>query len=74
VRGMVKNRRLARSVSDMGFYEFRWQLEYKAGMHGSSVIAASSSASSCGENGPGAVHQYNLKPLSLKQEVGFVSV
>lgn len=30
VRGMVSNRRLARSVSDMGFFEFRNQLTYKA--------------------------------------------
>lgn len=30
VRGMVKNRRLAKSVSDAGFYEIRKQLEYKS--------------------------------------------
>lgn len=32
VRGMVKHRYLARSIADMGFYEFRQQLQYKAVM------------------------------------------
>ena len=30
VKGMVKNRKLSRSISDMGFYEFKRQLIYKA--------------------------------------------
>lgn len=38
VRGMVRNRRLSRSISDQGFCEFRRQLEYKAKMYGSEVI------------------------------------
>lgn len=40
VRGMVRNRHLARSISDMSFFEFRRQLEYKAGMRGGLVIVA----------------------------------
>jgi putative transposase len=40
VRGMVKNRHLARSVSDMSFFEFRRQLEYKAAQHGGQVVVA----------------------------------
>ncbi len=40
VRGMVKNRCLARAVSDMGFFEFRSQLEYKATMRGCTVVVA----------------------------------
>ena len=40
VRGMMSNRHLARSVADMGFSEFRRQLEYKALMRGGIVIVA----------------------------------
>ena len=40
VRGMLKNRRLARSIVDMGFFEFRRQLEYKAGRRGGMVVVA----------------------------------
>lgn len=40
VRGMVCNHGLARSISDMGFYELRRQLEYKAAMHGGVVVIA----------------------------------
>lgn len=41
VAGMMKNRRLSRSISDVGFYEFRRQLEYKAELYGSKIVAAS---------------------------------
>ncbi len=37
---MLKNRKLARSISDLGFYEFRRQLEYKARQYGSRLIVA----------------------------------
>jgi IS605 OrfB family transposase len=40
VKGMVKNRRLARSVADMGFFEFRRQLKYKAAMRAGRVVVA----------------------------------
>ncbi|AOU98248.1 transposase [Acidihalobacter yilgarnensis] len=40
VRGMIKNRRLSRSIADMGFFEFRRQLEYKAAMRGGVVVVA----------------------------------
>lgn len=40
VRGMVRNRHLARAVSDMGFAELRRQVEYKAAMRGGEVIFA----------------------------------
>jgi putative transposase len=38
VAGMVANRKLARAISDMGFFEFRRQLEYKAEMNGAKVV------------------------------------
>jgi len=40
VRGMVRNRRLSRSISDMGFYEFRRQIEYKSALKNKKVIVA----------------------------------
>jgi len=54
VKGMVKNRHLARSVADMGFFEFRRQLEYKADMRGGQIVvadrwfASSKTCSACG--------------------------
>ncbi len=40
VRGMARNRRLARSIMDGGFFEFRRQLEYKARFYGATVVVA----------------------------------
>lgn len=40
VRRMVQNRRLARSISDMGFQEISRQLEYKAARQGVKLIVA----------------------------------
>ena len=40
VAGMVKNRRLARSLMDSSFGEFRRQVEYKAQMYGRTVVVA----------------------------------
>ena len=61
VKGMVRNRHLARSVSDAGFGEFRRQLEYKAAMTGTSVFIvdrfypSSKTCSTCGE-----IHEMKL--------------
>ena len=66
VRGMVKNQRLARSISDMGFFEFRRQLTYKAAMRGGHVVvadryfASSKTCSVCG-------HKLDVLPLSVRQ-------
>lgn len=40
VQKMVKNRRLARSIADMGFKEIRRQLEYKAAEKGVQIVVA----------------------------------
>jgi len=66
VKGMVKNRRLARSIADMGFFECRRQLEYKADMRGGQIVvadrwfASSKTCSSCG-------HKLDELPLSVRQ-------
>jgi len=55
VKGMVKNRKLSGAISDMGFFEFRRQLEYKAEMRGGTVVVAnrwypsSKTCSVCGD-------------------------
>ncbi|WP_406036823.1 transposase [Micromonospora sp. NBC_00898] len=54
VAGMVRNRRLARAVSDAGFAEFVRQLQYKTGWYGSKVWAADRwypSSKTCGDCG-----------------------
>lgn len=54
VKGMSKNRRLARSVMDQGFYLFRQMLGYKTKLYGSAMIEAgrfypsSKTCSNCG--------------------------
>ncbi len=40
VSGMMKNRRLARVIADVGFFEFRRQLEYKCRWYGSEFVVA----------------------------------
>ncbi|MDD2730191.1 RNA-guided endonuclease TnpB family protein [Malikia sp.] len=66
LRGMVKNRRLARSITDMGFFELRRQLEYKAVMRGGQVVVAdrwhpsSKTCSVCG-------HRLDKLPLSVRE-------
>jgi len=40
VRGMMANKRLARSIGDIGFHEFRRQLQYKAMLYGAEVVTA----------------------------------
>jgi len=55
VRGMLANRRLARAILDVGFYEIRRQLQYKAQRYGTMLVIAdrwypsSKLCSVCGE-------------------------
>ena len=37
VKGMVKNKKLSRAINDLGFFEFKRQLIYKANMQGKTV-------------------------------------
>ena len=40
VQGMMRNHNLAKSIGDVGFYEIRRQIEYKAANNGISVVKA----------------------------------
>jgi putative transposase len=65
VRGMTKNRRMARSILDMGWFEFRRQLKYKAAMRGGEVVVASrffASSKMCSACG----HKLETLPLSVR--------
>ncbi len=66
VRGMVKNRHLLRAVADMGFFEFRRQLEYKAVQRGAMITVADRwypSSKTCSDCG------HKLEALSLSLSV-----
>lgn len=41
VRGMMANEKLARHIADIGFHEFRRQLDYKALLYGAELVTAS---------------------------------
>jgi putative transposase len=66
VRNMVKNRSLARAISDASWSEFRRMLEYKADWHGRTVIAIDRfypSSKTCAECGTIAAKM----PLSVRE-------
>lgn len=66
VSGMMANHKLAKAIADMGFYEFRRQLEYKCELYGCELVianrwfASSKTCSSCGTK---------KEKLSLSQRV-----
>ena len=54
VRGMLANRHLARAIADVGFGEFRRQLEYKGEWYGCQILVADSfypSSKTCSDCG-----------------------
>lgn len=66
VKGMVKNRSLARAISDAGFGMFRQFLEYKAKLRGNIVVVIDRwfpSSKTCSECG------YVKKKLMLSERV-----
>ncbi|GAB1386982.1 RNA-guided endonuclease TnpB family protein [Melaminivora sp.] len=66
VKGMVKNRHLARSIADMGFFELRRQLEYKAAMRGGQIVVADRfypSSKTCSDCG----HKREELPLAVRE-------
>ena len=70
VSGMVKNRHLSRTISDMGFFEFRRQLEYKAAMRGGIVVIADrffASSKTCSTSSCG--YKVDKLPLSVREWV-----
>jgi putative transposase len=66
VKGMMANRHLSRSVADMGFFEFRRQLDYKSAQRGGVVVVAdrwypsSKTCSCCG-------HTLETLPLKVRE-------
>lgn len=68
VKGMLRNRKLSRSISDMGFYEFRRQIEYKAAMRSKSVVVADrwfASSKTCSNSKCG--YKLEKLPLSVRE-------
>jgi len=64
VKGMMRNRKLSRSIADMGWHEFRRQLEYKALTQGKNIVVADrwfASSKTCSHC------SYKLKSLLLSQ-------
>jgi putative transposase len=55
VSGMIANRKLSSAISDLGFYEFRRQLEYKQNFYATELVIvdrffpSSKTCSSCGD-------------------------
>ena len=61
---------LSRAISDMGFFEFRRQLEYKAAMRGGIVVVADrffASSKTCSTSGCG--YKVDKLPLSVREWV-----
>lgn len=72
VSGMVKNRKLSKAVSDVGMYELRRQLTYKADWYGKEVrvidrwFPSTKMCSSCG-----MLHNMKLSDRTMNCDCGF---
>ncbi|MDR1934546.1 MAG: transposase [Candidatus Accumulibacter sp.] len=66
VRGTTQDRRLARSIADMSFLEFRRQLDYKAAWRGGRVIVAERFPAR-GQTCPACAGRLDELPLSARQ-------
>ena len=67
VSGMQKNRSLARAISDVGLFEFRRQVEYKAKLEGVEVVVVDRffpSSKTC--NRCGAIHDMPLQERTYR--------
>nr|WP_293160026.1 zinc ribbon domain-containing protein [Okeania sp. SIO2C9] len=73
MRGMLANGKLAKSIADQGFYEFRRQLEYKCQWYGSELVVvdrffpSSKTCSRCGhvQDMPLHLRTYNCPECGL---------
>jgi putative transposase len=66
VRGMVRNRHLARHIADVGWGQFRRMLKYKSRWYGSTLIVAPQwypSSKRCADCG----HRVTSLPLSMRE-------
>ena len=66
VRGMVRNHRLAKAVSDSGFRMLRTQIEYKAGWYGREVLTCDRFAPTS-KQCAGCGYIMNEMPLSVRE-------
>lgn len=72
VKGMLSNGKLARHIADMGFYEFKRQLEYKAPMRGNLIMVADRwyPSAKTGSTGGAIKLELTLKDRIFKCECG----
>lgn len=71
VAGMVKNRKLAKAISDVGMFELRRQLVYKAGWYGKTVTVIDRwfpSTKTC--SGCGQIHSMPLSKRTMNCDCG----
>jgi len=72
VKGMMANHKLGLAISDLGFYEFRCQLEYKCKMYGASLVLvhqwfpSSLTCSNCGNKQDMARSYQDLRSFILR--------